>query len=102
MSRKRLRDQITLVVGSQESELINCTKRSFIAQDVTLHGSHLWRSKMNQILRKIINLAKSSCPCRVLQMLLLDKIAGPLPALAALVFRKQSFVRTVDVGEMKT
>lgn len=74
-----------------------------MAQDVTLHGSHLWRSKMNQTLRKIINLAKNSCHCRVLQMLLLDNIAGPLPALVALVFRKQSFVRTLaDVGEMKT
>lgn len=33
-------------------------------------------------------------------MLLLDKITGPLPVLVAVMFRKQSFVRTLaDVGE---
>lgn len=36
-------------------------------------------------------------------ILLLDNLAGPWPVLAALMFRKQSFVRTLaDVGEMKT
>lgn len=104
MSRKRLRDQITSVVGSKESELINCTKLSFIAQDVTLQGSHLRRSKMNQALQKNHKFSKVTViTAGSLQMFLLDKIAGPLPVLVALMFRKQSFVRTLaDVGEMKT